>query len=449
MYASDVPLCPSGQRREPKFGHFEALHEVMADIAPTLLAAETALGKDKPLRYLDDDGQWKQGTDQRAFQYKVEDDDDDSYKHVIFLENDADKAVIVELLLEDEETNGKIFSMNPGSSILLVDGMLVFDSSSIDPKIMSVERRYASQDSLPLLLDWVSWNEPIGAHSGDAATWTRSTPVEQTELNADSGVSSDYAWYETTFSLDDAVDQSKLFIETQMANAFVVFIDDECVGAVDHHLKKEGPITLALDTGSIEPGRHKLSLLSESLGYLNLIGRWGGSTMAKWKGITGDVKLLLGSTNISLVDGRNWHSYPGLHGEASSRSGMRRDNVKNLETGSLNSPTWSSTLFDTPRYDPTFEAFFVKITSGRGHLWLNGRDLGRYWNITRGETSAYSQEYYFFPDDYLHTDGRLNELIIFNAFGETRGSVELELSWIASSETTNFQDEVDYEDACI
>ena len=113
MYASDVPLCPSGQRREPKFGHFEALHEVMADIAPTLLAVETALGKDKPLRYLDDDGQWKQGTDQRAFQYKVEDDDDDSYKHVIFLENDADKAVIVELLLEDEETNGKIFSMNP------------------------------------------------------------------------------------------------------------------------------------------------------------------------------------------------------------------------------------------------------------------------------------------------------------------------------------------------
>ncbi len=446
MYASDVPLCPSGQRRQPKFGHYRALHEAMTGVASTLLAADTSLRKGQPLRYQDYDGLWKIGTDQRAFEYRV----DDSYKHVMFVENDASNEVIVELPPLDDQTNVKIISMNAYSSILLVDGMIEFDSSSIDPRIMSVERKYAGRDSLPLLLDWVSWQEPLGAHSGDATTWTRSVPVEQTELNADSGVSSDYAWYETTFILDETLDQSNLYIETQMANAFVVFIDGEFVGSVDHHLKKEGPITLALQIGRVKQGKHKLHLLSESLGYLNLIGRWGGSTMKKQKGITGDVILSLGSTNVSLVDGREWRSYPGLHGEALNRNGMKRDNfMYNLEMGSSNTPTWSSTLFDSPRYDPTQEGLFVKITSGRGHLWLNGRDLGRYWNITRGESSEYSQKYYFFPDDYLHTDGRLNELILFDAFGEPRGSVELELSWIAASDTMQFEDEVDFPEACI
>lgn len=446
MYASDVPLCPSGERRQPKFGHFEALHAAIAGVASTLLVADTALGKGQALRY-QDDGVWKTGTNQRAFEYKV---DDDSLKHVLFVENDAATEVIVELPCLPGQTNPKVMSMNAQSSILLVDGMLEFDSSSIDPRIMSIERRYAERDSLPLLLDWVSWQEPLGAHSGDAATWTRPIPVEQTELNSDSGISSDYAWYETSFFAENTVDQSTLFIETQMANAFIVFVDSDFVGAVDHHLKKEGPITLSLEIGRIKKGKRKLRLLSESLGYLNLIGRWGGSTMQKRKGITGGVQLSLGSRNISLVDGRGWRSYPGLHGEALNRGGMKRENfMDNLKMGSSSMPTWSSTLFDSPRYDPTLEALFVKITRGRGHIWLNGRDLGRYWNITRGDTSEYSQTHYFFPDDFLHTDGTLNELIIFDAFGEPRGSVDLELSWITASDTIKLEDEVDYPEACI
>lgn len=172
--------------------------------------------------------------------------------------------------------------------------------------------------------------------------------------------------------------------------------------------------------------------------------------MQKLKGITGGVELSLGSMNISLVDGREWRSYPGLHGEALNRGGMKRENfMNNLVMGSSNRPTWSSTLFDSPRYDPTLQALFVKITLGRGHIWLNGRDLGKYWNITRGDTSEYSQTHYFFPDDFLHTDGTLNELIFFDAFGEPRGSVELELSWITASDTIKLEDEVDYPEACI
>lgn len=449
MYASDVAMCPSGQRRQPKFGHFEALHEAIAAVAPTLLAAKTALGRSKPIKYLTKDGNWETGKDQRIFEYNVE---KKGFNHVIFVENDADEAVVVQVPIDASAGEPKIISMSPTSSILLVDGMAEFDSASIDPTSMSFQRKFGDEDRLPTLLDWASWQEPIGAASGDPITWTKEAPVEQTELNVDSGVDSDYVWYETSFFVDDSVNESMIFIETQKANAFVVFVDDEFVGAADNHFHKEGSITLAVDIGAITQGEHKLSLLSESLGYNNLIGRWGGSTRQKLKGITSDVLLSLGanSANISLVDGREWRSFPGLHGESFNRASMKRAHLEsNLGPGASSSPTWSSALFDTPRIDHTFQGLFLKISSGRGHLWLNGRDLGRYWNITRGETEVYSQEHYYFPDDYLHTDGRLNELIIFDAFGESRSSTELVLSWIAPSDKPNFKDEVDYPLACI
>jgi hypothetical protein len=230
-------------------------------------------------------------------------------------------------------------------------------------------------------------------------------------------------------------------------------VDYEYHGANDTHHHKEGPVTLSIDTGKLSTGEHKLSLLSESLGYHNLIGRWAGGTVAKPKGITGDILLSPGgrATNMSLVDGREWRSYPGLHGEALGRNGKigRARLESNLDSGVSSSPTWSSALFDTPRYDPTSQGLFLRITSGRGHLWLNGRDLGRYWNITRGETEKYSQEYYLLPDDYFHTDGNLNEIVLFNVFGESRSSAEMVLSWIAPTDVPNFPDEVDYPDACI
>jgi Glycosyl hydrolases family 35 len=448
MYASESPLCPSGQRRQPKFGHFEALHEAITGVVPILLAAKTALGNDIVLRYQDHDGIWKQGKDQRAFVYKT----NDSEKSVIFLENDADKDVVIQLPDDKSSTNVAVLTMNAHSAMLVVDGNVEFDSSSVDPRSMSVERIYLEKESVPLLLDWVSFKEPVGARSGHPATWTSSSPIEQTRLNADSGISSDYAWYETSFYVESDVKGVKLYIETQMADAFVAFIDDRYVGAADHHFKKEGPITLKIELGDLAGGKHRLQLLSESLGYMNLIGRWGGTTLQKTKGITGNVWLSLGGTNTSLVDGRDWRSYPGLHGEAVARvDGMNRGSfMKKLDgVSSRRTATWSSVLFDSPGYDPTFQAFAVTITRGRGHLWLNGRDLGRYWNITRGETDMYSQDTYFLPSDYLHADGRLNELIIFDAFGEPRGHIDLEVSWLSNSESNIFPDEVDYKDACL
>jgi hypothetical protein len=128
----------------------------------------------------------------------------------------------------------------------------------------------------------------------------------------------------------------------------------------------------------------------------------------------------------------------------------RIDLNKNLDpAASSTSPKWSSALFDTPLYEPSYQGLFLKLNTGRGHLYLNGRDLGRYWNITKGGTNNYSQEYYFLPEDYVHADGRLNELVLFNPFPGSHISAKLLLSWIGSSDSANFKDQVDFPLACL
>lgn len=447
MYASDVALCPSGQPRQPKFDHFQVLHHVIQAIAPTLLLAPTSLGKGQPLLALADDGSWKQGSDQRLFRYEIH---RESHPSILFLENDALAETVVKVLLKEGDINPLIVRMNAESSIVMVDGIIKFDSSSIEPSAMKMERKFADSDSLPLLLNWETFAEPIGMDSRDSIAWSLDAPVEQTELNIDSGVSSDYAWYETWFDLDDSSEDTRLHIETQRANAMMIYIDGEFVAASDDHLHKEGPIWLHFGLGELENGEHKLCILSESLGYHNLIGRWGGGVNKKTKGITGSVILELESKNKSLVDGRTWRSYPGLHGESKTHEGISRHNLsKRLKKGGTTGPMWSSFQFDTPRYDSSYQALFLKITSGRGHFWLNGNDMGKFWNITRGYTEKQSQDRYFLPNDFLRNDRKMNELILFNAFGESRKFVTLEISWTKPSDIPNFEDTVDYEGSCI
>ena len=45
LYASDAPMCPSGQRRHPKFDHFQSLLSALQNVAPVLLNSASALTK--------------------------------------------------------------------------------------------------------------------------------------------------------------------------------------------------------------------------------------------------------------------------------------------------------------------------------------------------------------------------------------------------------------------
>ncbi|KAG7346831.1 beta-galactosidase [Nitzschia inconspicua] len=459
FYASEAALCSSGQRHEPKFSHYAALHRIMKSIAPTLLAAPSALWMSKKVNVLDINGKWTEGLKQRAFEYFVQKSTicgSENMKHVFFFENDANEKVVVDVNLnKGPDTTPRKLTMAPLSALILVDGILEFDSASIDPKSMSFKREFVDASTL---LDWSSWPEPVGTSRVDEMTWTDKSPIEQTRLNVGSGISSQYSWYETTFNVSRDLQHVELWFDSQRSNGLLVFVDGRLVGDTeDHSHLYEGDWSMAVNISCLSNGTHKLSVLSESFGYSNLIGRFGNSgTGPKTKGITGDVVLALGKgeRNASLVDGRDWLSFPGLHGETLLQKSFHnpRDQIlRQSENDSTQTfPTWYSSLFGTPTYDPSNESLFIEISQGRGHLWLNGIDLGRFWNTTRGATATLSQSYYFLPPDFLRSDGQLNEIVIFDVFGSAHAkTTRLVLSTIVSSDTPNFKDEVSYPFACV
>ena len=450
LYATDAALCSSGQRHEPKFSHYRSLHHAVASIAPTLLSVESAMGKAKTVEVLNQNKSWVVGKKQRMFEYVASKKQPQAHlKQVIFVENDEDHTVVVRIVIANGDY--RKFSLAPSSAILVVDGILKFDSATISPKSMSFKREF-DWDNLSLS-GWSFWPENIGAASNDPITRTDVTPIEQTRLNVDSGVWSDYAWYETTLVIKTNLSNAKLFVESSRSNGLLVFVDDSFVGAAeDHSHIFEGNLTMGIEIGKLSAGQHKLSILSESLGYSNLIGRFGNSgTGPKLKGITGEVFLFHEETtrNISLVDGRKWKSYPGLHGEKVSE-----ENHLELTSSKTPRPVWASFLFLSPtNFNPKFQSLFLRINTGRGHLWLNGKDLGRFWNVTQESTSKYSQEYYFLPVDYLRTDGGLNRILLFNtacsATSDMQDNTKLVISWLSPTNSPNLKDNVSFPLACI
>jgi hypothetical protein len=431
MYASDAILCSSGQRHEPKFTHFLNLHNALADVAHVLMNSPSALFKDKPLRILTPEGVWTDGIHQELFAYG----NTNELSEVMFAENNGNQSTLVRI----PATSGEVlFEMEPFSALLVVDGVIKFDSSSIQPSGLSFHREFNESTDI---LDCTSWTEPVGT-SNSSSRHSAAFPLEQTMLLVNASTSSDYAWYETNFSTN-GLRSAKLYIETAQANAMSVYLNGRFAGASDTHNHKEGNATLDVNLGKLEAGEIKLSILSESLGYGNLIGRWGGSTRSKSKGIIGNVWLAPSEleSNISLVDGRMWESSPGLNGP--NRKAHKYDSKSN-------GGVWSSAHFATPSFHSTAVDLFVEMTLGRGHVYLNGNNLGRFWNITRGNTTEQSQKYYYLPQDLLASSSSSNELVWFDAFGGGCEGARLVTSWIEPGQFEfGFKDEVAFPQACI
>jgi beta-galactosidase len=465
FYSSEAPMCPSGQRHQPKFDHFQQMISVLQDIAPILVGAPSALSSGKQLYVCAANGSWVLGNEQRLFVYR--NDDEQGSRVIEFVENASNMSVAVRL----PSPESKEISMNEYSSVILVDGNPVFDSSKIADASMMYTREI---ELYPMALrNWTVCPEGIGPdldHFHDYV-YTGALPVEQTLLNTNmaSPVDSDYAWYGTDFMLDSLEGGAELVIETQYADCFLAFVDDKYAGTATWGKNDGTNTTLTIRLPTLKQGQHTLAFLSESLGYSNLIGRWSGTgTKAKKKGITGVILLQTSSQNIMLTDGRDWRSLGGLHGErAGFNRGVSCSKDSPLSLAPFQSttailidaaftpetsqgPTWTQVLFDSATYDPTKRGLFLSVTCGRGHIWLNGYDLGRYWNITRGETATYSQRYYLLPHEYLTTDSP-NKLVFFDVFGcNHTADTSLVYSWVGRSDgIKSFQDEVDFPMACI
>lgn len=211
--------------------------------------------------------------------------------------------------------------------------------------------------------------------------------MENLPVNNNNGQSYGYTLYETTITSGGI-----LVSHNSVRDRALVFVDKEYVGVLDYSTEE-----LSLPEGK---GQRTLSLLVENFGRVN----YGNLLDDQRKGLVGDIEL-----NNRVL--RDFIIYS---------LSLKPDFLNSLET----SASWIS-----ERQRPSFPGFFqaklyvnlfpedtfIKLPGwGKGVVFINGRNLGRYWSIGPQQTL-------YIPGPWLHRGN--NQVIVFEE-QETDGKIQ-------------------------
>ena len=383
-YADGVNFHSDGLPNEPKKSHLQSMHFAIAQVAHDLVThdAQYRSAVILPWRY-NATQPWSKGTDQTAF----------TYGSTVFVESDA--TVFLQL-----QYNGTTYDMAPHSILILQNGALVWNSSDVKP--VNVER--VNKPLWSQARQWLAWTETVFDASQrtpadlDAGlpVWRFSQAVEQLNLTQDL---TEYCWYSLVVQVPTALTSVNLTVQSGTAQAFVIYIDDKHVGDCYNQVKSwpyTGGWTCHAPIGSVTAGQHTLSLMSVALGIENGMGEDENPPEHHHKGIVNGGTVLLGSMDISHGE---WEVRPYLVGEflaVPSTDGHSAVSWTSPPLRPLHAPlTWYYTTFDEVVL-PTDGLYSVLLDMrgmGRGHAYVNGHDIGRYWLIEGGNTGFPTQWY--------------------------------------------------------
>lgn len=138
----------------------------------------------------------------------------------------------------------------------------------------------------------------------------------------------------------------------------IIYLNGKRVGILDRRLKQDS-LQITLPKGKV-----KLEILVENLGRVN----FGPYLLKNKKGIIG--KVTLNGTEV-----KNWYSY-GLPLNTLNLSG------KGLQITGGN-PVIKKAVFNLKK---PIDTYLDLSKWGKGTVWLNGHNLGRYWNIGPQQT---------------------------------------------------------------
>ena len=399
-YAQDAPVCPDLLPHEPVFSHLARLYRSLAACAGVLLSQPAQL--DHGVRL---------GTDElTGFDYGA----------VAFLENAGDQAHTVQW--RDAE-----YSVSP-RSILLVDPAarrVLFDSADVSGATQG--SRVITPVAELSGLRWDVWREPLlQSDTVELPVVEQASPAEMVLLTA--GLS-EYVYYETSVTADVPAGDAVLRVTTSTSLGLVVWVDGEPVAAAENHDHDAARATVehavALNTAFAADQPRCVVILAVAIGGAPNFGFDANSTRML-RGILGDVWL--GEHNLTS---QTWRMRPGLAGEHwQAVSGGR---VPWTPASSLTVPagTWLRARFSTPPLPPVGEgACLLDLTGlGRGHAFVNGHDVGRFWLLARNDGFGQpSQSFYHVPPDWLSSE-HLNELVVF----EDEGALDISAVGVATS----------------
>ena len=177
--------------------------------------------------------------------------------------------------------------------------------------------------------------------------------------------------------------------------------------------------------------------MSVSLGIENGMGENEIPYEHHYKGIASAGKVTVGS--LDITEG-TWLIRPYLTGEAlalPSADGHSSVPWSSDWSGAVDTPlTWYYSTFPQVKL-PTDGLFSVLIDMrgmGRGHCYINGHDIGRYWLIEGGDSGMPTQWLYHIPPDWLTTEGDNTLTIIEELAGVDPSKVQVVISQMLPSE---------------
>ena len=391
-YADGANMHSDMLPNEPKRSHLTRLHKFIHNISNILLNSDIQVRNPWYLQYYNTTTkkpEWDPR--QMAFVY-----DNDAGK-ITFLQNAAPMQMIVIF-------NNYNITMQP-MSIIVLDKLnsVLYDSSKVDTTGLRTKREYSNDKTI--ISPFVVWSEGV-TEITKGTTKIDEHPLEQLGVTLDE---TEYLFYQTRVDIPMYNKTSyELMVATRKANALVVFTNEKFEGAVDDHDTGADNIIMTL---KIQPNgvAFNLTILSVSLGLYNVLS----PGFVEQKGIVGKVSI-----NEVDITHQKWLHRPKLTGEilqvytddGSKQVNWDSDYIKYINT----SLTWFKTTFTVEQYSEDYSLLLHLVGFGRGHFYVNGVDLGRYWLIT--VDSQYVQEYYFIPPDVVRYDGP-NLLVIGEELG--------------------------------
>lgn len=211
--------------------------------------------------------------------------------------------------------------------------------------------------------------------------------MENLPVNNNNGQSYGYTLYQTTITTGGILNS-----KNNVRDRALVFVDKYFVGVLDYH-KQELPL---LDG----QGKRTLSLLVENCGRVN----YGKTLDEQRKGLVGDIEL-----NKRLVRDFIIHSLD-----------MKPGFIKRLERSghwvSMRQKSSFPGFFKGTFYvNRHLKDTFIKLPNWiKGVIFINGKNLGRYWTIGPQQTL-------YIPGPWLHWGD--NQVIVFEE-QETDGKIE-------------------------
>ncbi|XP_059636218.1 beta-galactosidase-like [Cornus florida] len=410
-YDYDAPLDEYGLPNQPKYGHLAQLHAALKSVQKVLTST-------KPTHQ-------RVGNQVNLTTFL----NNATGEKVCFLSNiNAGQDANIDL-----KQNGKYFVPAWSVSILAGCNKEIYNTAKVNTPttvMVKVPNRAEKQSAQ---LSWTWTVEPMSDTLRGHGQFNAMKLLEQKETTVDA---SDYLWYMTKVDMNDTSSwtNANLLVNTA-GHVLHAYVNQKLIGS-QWGTGETYNFTFQKNV-KLKSGTNVISLLSATVGLQN----YGSFFDLSPTGIVGGPVKLISNKNVIMDLSTNQWSYKvGLNGEAEKLmdAGCQlRQAIKWSTDGLpiLKPMTWYKTTFQAPLgTDPVV----VDLQGmGKGHAWVNGLSIGRYWPAFlapekgcndscdyRGVYSSdkcvtncgnSSQRWYHVPRSFLRNDK--NTLVLFEEIG--------------------------------